>query len=581
MIAPEPYIGNENFIFLSFAPEDSGAVMPIATRMQQDGFRVWFREASDGGMESDGNTAGKLSECGYFIAFLSYNYLASDKCKDELVLAKDRGIQQLIIYLEDMELPGSIAMRLGRNQAVFYNRFANKEEFFARIYEAQNIGAFSAEGVLPVSVSAQKQRATTFQRRRRSVLFWIIGLALALAGISFGIFRIMNRDPVEEADNVQSDTASAPTDVLLETERIKVRTLSFSSDSSHAMLELSVDNKTEDDIYLSVEGCYINGVQCESDWIGFIQSGQTGLAEIRWEAEDLAFYGMKTDEITVVECSLSQEVQGGNGSVKTDQLTYYPQGEANARHDSYSLQDGELVLVDTPEYQAVAGVCSYDEVQDRWVQPVILVNRTDKDLVFSTKDESINGYVQASGWSESVPANRTHRAEIAYPAIQWRPSGYGRVLEYTGLLCVNGEQAAEVSHPFAIYPEGEESTSQLAPMELTEDEIVFENEILRVAYLGVKEYSQASDPADLFYVQNLTDSPQEIIFQATVDVSIQSEFSETLYLEAGKQTVVVCGRTDTYGDPPPTATLTILRWDNQNFMYDTFDGITVQLEALG
>lgn len=138
---PVPYQGEKGFIFISYAHRDSELVWPIVERMQRDGCRIWYDEGIDPGTEWDQNIAGHVERCGYFIAFLSRGYLASENCKDELNYARDLNKPRLLVYLEDVRLPGGMAMRLNRLQAVFWCRYADKEAFYAKLYKSQGLDA--------------------------------------------------------------------------------------------------------------------------------------------------------------------------------------------------------------------------------------------------------------------------------------------------------------------------------------------------------------------------------------------------------------------------------------------------------
>ena len=85
-----PYKGNEPYIFISYAHKDGVAVRAVLERMQRDGYRVWFDEGIDPGTEWDEVIASHVETCGYFLAFVSENYLASENCKDELNYAGER-----------------------------------------------------------------------------------------------------------------------------------------------------------------------------------------------------------------------------------------------------------------------------------------------------------------------------------------------------------------------------------------------------------------------------------------------------------------------------------------------------------
>ena len=143
-----PYKGNEPYIFISYAHRDGVEVRSVLERMQRDGYRVWFDEGIDPGTEWDEVIASHVEACEYFIAFISENYLASDNCKDELNYARDLSKKRLLVFLQDVKLPGGMAMRLNRLQSIYKNRYENDADFYATLYAAEGLSSFaSAEGL--------------------------------------------------------------------------------------------------------------------------------------------------------------------------------------------------------------------------------------------------------------------------------------------------------------------------------------------------------------------------------------------------------------------------------------------------
>lgn len=137
-----PYKGEKPFIFISYAHRDAEVVTRILSRMYNDQYRVWFDQGIDPGTEWDENIAAHIEQCGYFIAFVSRNYLSSDNCKDELNFARDLSKKRLIVYLEDVELPSGMAMRMNRLQSIFYHRYKVEDDFYKTLYSADGISDF-------------------------------------------------------------------------------------------------------------------------------------------------------------------------------------------------------------------------------------------------------------------------------------------------------------------------------------------------------------------------------------------------------------------------------------------------------
>lgn len=129
------------YIFISYSHKDTAKVMKIMNRLKQEGFNVWFDGGIDPGTEWDENIASHVQRCDYFIAFISKGYLASKNCKDELNYSRDLDKDQLLVYLEDVELPGGMAMRMNRIQAIYWNSYdaKNIEEAYEKLFSAKGI----------------------------------------------------------------------------------------------------------------------------------------------------------------------------------------------------------------------------------------------------------------------------------------------------------------------------------------------------------------------------------------------------------------------------------------------------------
>lgn len=125
-----------NYVFISYSHRDSERILPFITRLINDGFHVWYDEGIDPGSEWDENIAAHLQGCSGIIAFLSENYLGSENCRDELNYARDLGKDRLLIYLENVELPAGMAMRLNRLQAIHKFRYKNDDIFYSELAKA-------------------------------------------------------------------------------------------------------------------------------------------------------------------------------------------------------------------------------------------------------------------------------------------------------------------------------------------------------------------------------------------------------------------------------------------------------------
>ncbi len=139
VLKPTPYLGADPYIFVSYAHKDMDEAMLIITRLQAEGYRVWYDEGIGPGTEWDETIAAYVEACGCFVALLSLDYLESTNCKDELYYARELEKPRLMIYLRDVQLPGGMRMRLGRQQAIHKHSYPDAEKFFAKLFESESI----------------------------------------------------------------------------------------------------------------------------------------------------------------------------------------------------------------------------------------------------------------------------------------------------------------------------------------------------------------------------------------------------------------------------------------------------------
>lgn len=127
------------YVFVSYSHKDMEQVTGIINRMVQNGYNVWFDEGIDPGTEWDETIAQHINGCSYFIAFISKNYIDSKNCKDELNYSRDLDKPQFLAYLEDVDLPSGMAMRMNRLQSVFLHKYDDEEEAQQKIFSAAGL----------------------------------------------------------------------------------------------------------------------------------------------------------------------------------------------------------------------------------------------------------------------------------------------------------------------------------------------------------------------------------------------------------------------------------------------------------
>ncbi|MGN0386202.1 MAG: toll/interleukin-1 receptor domain-containing protein [Lachnospiraceae bacterium] len=182
------------YIFISYAHKDSVRVKDIMGRLRNEGYNIWYDGGIDPGTEWDENIAAHIKNCAYFIAFISGNYIASKNCKDELNYARDLDKSQLLVYLEDVSLPDGMAMRMNRLQAIWWEKYEDKECAFEKLFGAKGIQV-AHENItftekLPDSAESKEEKT-------QKPPHWAIGIiGLLLVLIVLMLVLIIRREPV-------------------------------------------------------------------------------------------------------------------------------------------------------------------------------------------------------------------------------------------------------------------------------------------------------------------------------------------------------------------------------------------------
>ncbi len=132
----------QKYIFISYSHRDSDIVVPIIKKMKSYGYSVWYDDGIDPGTEWDKNIAEHVENCGYFIAFMSENYINSSNCKDELNFARDLEKKRFLVYIEEVELPSEMKMRLSRIQNIHKYKYKDDRDFFNKFFSAHGLDEF-------------------------------------------------------------------------------------------------------------------------------------------------------------------------------------------------------------------------------------------------------------------------------------------------------------------------------------------------------------------------------------------------------------------------------------------------------
>lgn len=225
-------------------------------------------------------------------------------------------------------------------------------------------------------------------------------------------------DAQDETEAAVQGTLSLTETVLVDTDDCTIIAKGYQVDSLWGpSIQLYLENKTADTkLMFSIDDASVNGVMCDPFWAEEVPAGKKSNSTVSWSNSTLTDNGIaylqdlefsltvynaedySQDNLVEQICTLSLE--GGSG-----EAVYMPE---------FSMP--EIVLADEQSVQVVAK----DFDPEGFFGPTLvlyLVNNTDKTLMFSADDVSVNGYVCDPFWATTVAPGK-----VAFSEVSWSES---------------------------------------------------------------------------------------------------------------------------------------------------------------
>lgn len=525
MIPPVPYRGTEPYIFISYAHRDAERVWPIVARLQLDGYRVWYDEGIDPGTEWDENIASHVTGCGYFLAFLSENYLQSDNCKDELNFARDLEKKQVLIYLEDVELPAGIALRFGR----FQNFRTDRPGFLGRLYEADGIKAFTTGKKI---------------RSKRWILPAVLGAAALIAAALILPGMLSKEEPQQEPETqpqITEAVTTEPTEVPFTPRqtafindsgiKLTVQDLHFDEEDG-LILECLAENTLAQDVEVLISSFYVNGVSCCPDQSVTIAADITSVIEIHWDFSDLEEAGLEKAQLADLRL-MEGSIRLIGISSDPIHFVYYPYGMDNAAYETYEPDEDDIVFVDNVYCRAILTDYYYSE-SGNWIGEIALVNLTDRLTTVMISLEKTNGYLSGFWWSSDVRPGCALRKRIVLD--EWQYTQQDSILQLDGYVHLSDPITNDSfdQYEFTLRPEGGEPQEFPAHQLTGEDILLAENREFRVAVIGSYVFHERAY-AYCIYCQNLSNRRLEFRLENKIENGVDDGSWSLCTLEPGEQ----------------------------------------------
>lgn len=115
---PQPYIGDEPFVFVSYARKDSELAYAEIARLQALGCRVWYDRAIRGAKKWREELRSAIENCHLFVALLTANAATSEYMEKEIYHARDHRKEFLALHFAPGALSKDVAFEVKHLQHI-------------------------------------------------------------------------------------------------------------------------------------------------------------------------------------------------------------------------------------------------------------------------------------------------------------------------------------------------------------------------------------------------------------------------------------------------------------------------------
>lgn len=187
-----------------------------------------------------------------------------------------------------------------------------------------------------------------------------------------------------------------------------------------------LENNTDKTLMFSVDEVSVNGVMVDPFWANEVEAGKKSNSEISWASTALEEVGV--DKVTAVEfvLKISDSEDIFADPIVKETFTVYPYGEAEATTMEREQSDDDLVLFDNDECTMIITGSNPDGMFGFEVNAYI-ENKTDKTLMFSIENASVNGFMADPLWAASVAPGKKSSEDITWMSSTLEENGIEKV----------------------------------------------------------------------------------------------------------------------------------------------------------
>ena len=123
-----PYKGDRPYLYISYCPKDMDSILPMLCLLQDEGYRIGYDDSSVPGAEWPGAATRRLDQSTVFLALISENWIASQRCLEEFTFAQMKRLPSLAVILNPVQLTPAMKFQVVSVPVVDHSQ-STPEEF--------------------------------------------------------------------------------------------------------------------------------------------------------------------------------------------------------------------------------------------------------------------------------------------------------------------------------------------------------------------------------------------------------------------------------------------------------------------
>ncbi len=127
------YNGDAPYIFISYAHDDQNEVFKHIKRLNQEGFRIWYDEGIEPGVNWYETLESRIRNCECILLFISKRAQQSQYISKEITCAIEHNKHVVCIMLDDESLKGPFKLMLCDTQSIKKNEIENVDKFYEKL----------------------------------------------------------------------------------------------------------------------------------------------------------------------------------------------------------------------------------------------------------------------------------------------------------------------------------------------------------------------------------------------------------------------------------------------------------------